>query len=63
MTTDTLILGLIIAAFSSFAAVLFCVSIYVRLDDRRAPAKRALSQTTAAPADPPKPARDHRLAA
>jgi len=38
MSTDDIIIGLIIAFFASFAVSLFCVSIYVWLGDRK-PAK------------------------
>ena len=34
MTPDSLTLDLIVAAFSVFGVVLFCVSIYTRLGDR-----------------------------
>ena len=44
MNADNIFLSLIAAAFSTFAVVLFCVSAYVKLEDRqraKAPVKSA----------------------
>jgi hypothetical protein len=55
MTTDDLIVSLIIAAFLVFGVVLFWVSIYVRLGECK-PAARLAARSA------PAPAQDHAVA-